>query len=209
MKKYLLLILVICFCKISISACGKKKKEQKNAIVCIENAPTNFELDIPLIPQQNGLWCWAATCTMIYHYYQNNIEQCSIANSMFNIDCCIQREPNWCGRNPACNVGQVATSVFNANNIAFYGQKNLTWEAIVNELYCNKRPIAYEYYLHSNTHINLIVGYYMLSSGEKYIIYNNPLSQCFGKREEITYSNYIGQGYNQPYKSYNNITLKN
>lgn len=194
-------------------ACGKKKKAQKQAQNCALQAPAFFELPITLVPQQNQLWCWAATCTMIHHHFgHTQIEQCQIAQRMFSesTNCCLQYSETGCPRNLQCNRAQYSEEALQMAGITFYDSRQLlSWERIVQELYCNKKPIAYEYYLSGgNTHINLIIGYYISSNGTHYIIYHNPLQICHGERTEITYEQFIGKGYNTYYQTFINLAVQ-
>jgi len=51
----------------------------------VDNFGQGAELDIPYDGQKAPLWCWASSMEMIMNYYQpqNNISQCSIANTHF------------------------------------------------------------------------------------------------------------------------------
>jgi len=69
--------------------CGTcESSETCTAGACEANSPPP-SLNVPLDPQLQTQWCWAASAEMIMAYLGTNIQQCAQANYRFNrTDCC-------------------------------------------------------------------------------------------------------------------------
>ncbi len=209
MKNILLILLLI-----QIVACKEKKEAQSRNNEIAEHykiANKDADLNIELIHQRTGVWCWAACCQMVYKYYGNNIEQCEIVKMLYGNTCCESSSAQNChSYNVTCTKTEESNIALPKTGISYTKatESVLSWEEIVYGIDKNKKPMAYEYYLSDkSTHLTLIVGYYEVGN-EKYLIVNNPKPPCRVldiEPEIITYSKYRGNGYFDYFKTYTDL----
>jgi hypothetical protein len=98
-------------------------------------------LPVPMLKQEQTLWCWAACVQMILRYDQphSTVTQCMLANTAFgNRSCCSSPQSSLCNRTlPIASVTpQWASNGYNSAHV----RAPLQWSALLNEMY-NKRPV--------------------------------------------------------------------
>ncbi|MDQ5986156.1 MAG: hypothetical protein CSYNP_01875 [Syntrophus sp. SKADARSKE-3] len=160
------------------------------------SAKTHKELDIPLFPQEQDEWCWAATGTMTMIFAggdQGSITQCAQANDAFGQSgCCMDGGTSQCNKpyRPSYEKwGFRAEKVYNAGGAA------LSWTELKGYIDSGK-PVAFLWkWRHGGGHYMVAVGYYEDTTTYPTImmvLINNPWPPDVGKREAITYAKWVG-----------------
>jgi hypothetical protein len=60
------------------------------------NPPDVATVDVPTLPQQASLWCWAASGQMSMRFFGHDVSQCTEANNRFNLTGCCQDNSGSC-----------------------------------------------------------------------------------------------------------------
>ncbi len=167
--------------------------------------PTVSTLNVPLIPQETSMWCWAASGEMCMDFLGYDISQCTEANNRFGFtDCCDNPTPQACvqGGWPEFNKYGFTYSI--TNNAA------ISWNELVNQIDSKKAPVAFTWaWDGGGGHMMVAIGYQVTDNGTQYVKINDPWPPNVGKQKYITYSAYVsGSGYTH-WDDYYNITNTN
>ena len=132
---------------LQIVACKERKEVQRRNNEIEEHykiAKKDKDLDIELIHQQTGVWCWAACCQMVYKYYGNEIEQCEIVKMIYGNSCCeSSSEQNCHSFNSTCTQTAYSHEAFQKTGISYTKDTRtiLSWEEIVFSIDKNNKPL--------------------------------------------------------------------
>lgn len=130
-------------------------------------APGGRTLPVPYLAQEQGNWCWAGCCEMVFHHAGKNIglTQCQMASDEFGVACCTT--PN----SAVCNQGNWPHYVY--NRYAFgYTQVNraLSFADVQAEIDANRPVEIYYAWTGGGAHVALIIGY--LDNGD--VVVHDP-----------------------------------
>ena len=116
---------------------------------------------VKLRPQETANWCWAATTQMVTETLGEFIEQCEMANQLFNRnDCCT----SGCPKNPACNMP--GWPMFTQYGYTFDNSGiPLSWQQITSQICQTKKPMAYAYGPQSGGVGHVVVIYGFIEDG--------------------------------------------
>jgi hypothetical protein len=171
--------------------------------ICSPDAPNtpacttggNFELPIPLYPQQSDVWCWASSIQMCIKYIKNDsIPQCQIATDRFprstNSACdCISNSCN-IYNDSTCpvfvtslsnnltiehNTIKLILEKYNLTTSKIHIDSSSTLNNIKNNL-CSGNPIIAILVGRGSHHIVVVKGYQDIDSLSTYLLINNPLN---------------------------------
>lgn len=140
-------------------------------------------------PQETNSWGWAAVTEMITTFLGHGETQCELANQKFGKTNCCQSEKD-CPKNLHCNMP--GWTMFSESGFDFKSSSSpLSWNAIKEQIYCNKQPLSYAYGQKSGGigHVVVIYGYAEVG-GEKYLLIKDPWEPCKGNDRIITYQSY-------------------
>lgn len=160
-------------------------------------------LKVPLIPQQESKWCWAASMEMVIKFLDpsSTKTQCNLAQKFFNSslqgNCpCTTTVAN-CYTGPdiydgnsrviSCNIPITTNQSINKayssafNNEGYYAMQdpiNMSWENITAQIdACMPFVLILNSYLGDQIHAVVAKGY-TICNGNKFVIINDPLATC-------------------------------
>ena len=138
---------------------------------------TSFEIET----QEKLNWCWAAVAATVSRYFYPNqaVEQCSIARSVLNIDCCAAASGD-------CDEPAALETALDALNTTF--PKSLTNQPLPGQLLPfaavrgqidSGRPVCVRirWFGESGGHFVMISGYSVSESGEPWVDVADPYYQ--------------------------------
>jgi len=171
-------------------------------------APT--QLNIPVVGQTMSNWCWAASQQMAAGWSGVSLPQCSLANSATGRnDCCNASPP------AACNTGgcfsltswgfsETALWQRNCGGLTATGNAALSFAQLTAEFAAN-RPVAYAWsWTGGGGHEMEAVGAWTTSSGQQWVVINNPIPQGVGAKTDMLYTAWVsGPGYVHQRDTYN------
>lgn len=143
-------------------------------------------LDVPLYPQQQDQWCWAASGQMIMSYLgATKVTQCDEANKRLGrTDCCTSPTPTACNK-----AGWPEPEKYGFNYNTYNGA--LSYSSLSNEIN-NNRPVAFSWgWTGGGGHMMVARGFLTTSTGTQYVDVNNPWPPNVGDQYYTTYSNYV------------------
>ena len=158
--------------------------------VC-QAAAAPSSLAVPLYPQVEDEWCWAASAEMIMSYLGESVQQCAQANYRFGrTDCCTNASsessttecdqpgwPNW------TNWG------FTYSETA-YGTA-LTFAQIQAEIAAN-RPVGFAWaWTGGGGHYMVATGTTIDSTGTQWVSINDPWAPNVGEQVTLTYADWV------------------
>jgi len=162
-------------------------------------SPRSKVIDIDLIPQEGGSWCWAAATVMIGRYLGIAMpEQCMLVGDHLGgslrgtsaccPDVCLQMTND-------CN-GVSGEPMLWEFGITCESRRVhcLSWSKMV-ELISRDEPILYLYGNESSGHMYFIIGYRMAAncSMRNQILIFDPASPCYGKLHWMQYYRHRNQ----------------
>lgn len=156
-------------------------------------------LAVPLHPQEQSNWCWAASGQMISDYLgATRVSQCDEANRRFGrTDCCVN------GSSASCNIGgwpELDKYGFSFNTV----NAALSWASLTSEI-DNNRPVAFSWgWTGGGGHMMVARGYLSVF-GTNYVDVNNPWAPNVGDQYFTTYSNYVSGSDHVHWTDYYNI----
>lgn len=173
--------------------------------------PTEKELAITAVSQQNGLWCWAACTNMLLAFHGSPADQCAIVNKVLaRTECCDPSEGAMgeaieCPKTPACNTaGWLALDEYGKTWTT--STDPLSWSDLTNEIGCDGKAMAYVFGEAGDgdvEHMIVIKGYGSEDLGGQLIV-NDPMIEagtpCYnGWEMVITYAEYTApSGFTTP-----------
>jgi hypothetical protein len=168
------------------------------------SAETSSEvLNVPLIGQETGMWCWATVLDMVATFYDVDVEQCAEANHRFGRnDCCTDPTP------AACIVGgwpDYDEYGFNSNytnwNVA------LTFAQIKTETDAG-RPINFSWgWTGGGGHIMVGRGY--IDGDTEWVFVRDPWPVDVGESKLIKYIHFVERaGQYEHWSDYYNLAPK-
>jgi hypothetical protein len=143
-------------------------------------APSSRMLPVPLMPQEQTLWCWSACCAMVLAYYGTPQTQCVVANAgLDHADCCQNPLPRGCNDtiwtvHPTeadiitvyARFGRSATHLFGS----------ISFDDLRTEIDSNPgRPVEVCYaWTGGDSHVALVCGYSVDAAGAPFVEVNDP-----------------------------------
>ena len=172
------------------------------------NPPLVATLDVPTLPQQASLWCWAASGQMTMRFLGHDVAQCDEANKRFGLTTCCTDNSGSCNNGGWPEYEKYNFSADQTSDTA------LTWGALQSQIYCRKKPVAFSWHWpRGGGHMMVAKGYLTLD-GVRYVDINDPepytnLSTLTGGTERIiTYDRYVSDTGHTHWNDYYNITYK-
>ena len=156
---------------------------------CQANAETPTLLDVPLDPQQQTEWCWAASAEMVMGYLGTNVQQCAEANyAVGRTDCCTSSA----SAENACNQpGWPDWSYwgFNFEETA-YGTA-LSFAQLEVEIAAN-RPVGFAWaWTGGGGHYMVATGTEVDDDNVQYVTINDPWAPNVGDQVTLTYDDWV------------------
>jgi hypothetical protein len=160
---------------------------------CETNAPqtTSSLLDVPLDPQLQSEWCWAASAEMVMAYLGTNVEQCAQANYLFGrTDCCTNADsaedlsecnqpgwPNWSYWGFSFEETAIGTA--------------LSFAQLQTEIAAN-RPVGFAWsWSTGGGHYMVATGTEVGDDGTQYVTINDPWAPNIGDQVTLTYTDWV------------------
>lgn len=147
-------------------------------------------LAVPLFPQQQNNWCWAASTEMIAQTLGVAIDQCDEANVRF-------------GRTDCCTDAAAAADVKRCNkggwpDFPHYGmsatvkKSALTLDQVKDQVITKGKPFAFSWGWTGSTNGHMMVATdYLRFAGQDWVAVNDPWAPNVGTRSLITYSRFV------------------
>jgi hypothetical protein len=155
-----------------------------------------------LIGQQESYWCWAASAQMSMDLFSTQVRQCEQVNKRLGMTtCCNSPMP------AACN----STGWPEFAKYGFGATKNtteapLTWNQLVEEIGCQKRPVAFSWkYVGGGGHMMVAYGYQVNAEGVRELFVHDPLPVFKGEQEVISYDAYVSTQFYTHWDDFYNI----
>ena len=160
--------------------------------------------NFPLIPQQQGNWCWAATAEMVASYAGVSINQCDIVNKSLNrTDCCTNEAS--CNESGPASMKSILNSLgLNAVDVIYRACTdacNCTAGpqppfSLLQSEFAAGRGMATTYYMiGGGTHVVATTGAFVTldSNGvsQQWVRVDNPDPQNVGSEYDLTYDSWI------------------
>jgi hypothetical protein len=138
--------------------------------------PPGNRLCVPLIPQDQKQWCWAACAEMILKYYkENRIGQCDLANLAFadaGGGCCNTPSSSLCDKKLSDSRIRQLFDTKAVNIHHHYTAGSVPFATVRGEI-DNYRPIQIGITLRGGGHVVIVQGWTLTQMGE-YLIVNDP-----------------------------------
>lgn len=140
-------------------------------------------LKVPLIPQTNFFWCWAASGSMITTFYSRSVEQCRFVSDEISDPHCCDTGQHY----DVCNVAGLPK--FSRYHFMSAGptQTPLEWTAVVSEIVAG-RPFVFTMRGVPVSHM-LVVRGVQIVPGSQVLLVNDP----DGQLTSVTYDGYQRQ----------------
>jgi len=154
--------------------------------------PANIgSVQVPLDPQQESNWCWAASgeMTMNYVHTASNVQQCDEANRYFGQTNCCQNPGSAQCNNSNGGWPQYAQYNFTADMV---DGTPLTFAQIQSQIYCAKKPFAFSWHWNGGGGHMMVATGYVTIDGVNYVSVNNPWAPNVGAMEVYTYDKFVG-----------------
>jgi hypothetical protein len=170
---------------------------------CCTPEPINTQ-PVALRAQETGMWCWAASGEMCMDYLGTDVVQCDEANKEFGrTDCCNNPVPEDC-----INGGWPE---FDKYNFSFSRTSNtaLTWGQLTEQIYCNKKPIAFSWHWSNGGGHMMVARGYATIDGVNYVYINDPWAPNVGNQRIIPYTDgYVSGADHTHWDDFYNISKK-
>lgn len=165
--------------------------------------PLIHSLDVPLLAQEQGNWCWAASGQMVMSFLGARVPQCDQANNRFGrTDCCNTPTPS------ECNNGGWPEPDKYGFTFSTTSDAPLTWEQVQSEIYCAGRPFAFSWHWPGGSGHMMVVTGYVTISGTNYVAVNDPWPPNVGEHYIYTYDWYdTAPGHHTHWNDYYNFVL--
>jgi hypothetical protein len=172
-----------------------------------QNPPGAAHLDVPLVGQETGLWCWAATAQMTMNYIrpQTAVTQCKLATDARMklapgapyVDCCQDKA--------SCTfpyVPDYGLRDFKADESDTVQPPKLylTWPEIQDQIACKQKPFAYSWEYDDPAkggHVVVVIGYKTIAN-VNYVEINDPIGGSYNCQTQ----GYSGEYRIETYESY-------
>ena len=146
-------------------------------------------LSVPYLAQEQGNWCWAGCCEMVFHHAGQNsgLTQCAMASAEFGAACCAA--PN----SGVCNQGNWPENVYSRYGFNYTRLHNAISFAQVKAEIDADRPVEIYYaWTGGGAHVALIIGY--LGNGD--VVVHDPWGPWGYVSRQFAFS-YVQNAYNQ------------
>lgn len=148
-------------------------------------------LGVPYIKQTQTLWCWAACAEMVIRFYSSVVEQCQLANWLFQRNECCQ-SPSSNGCNQGCSFDDVARVYTNWGVTCNPTTNQVPFATFISEIDAN-RPVEIGFiWNQGGGHVIIIRGYDQGAGGNIALV-NDPWYGTGGVKYENLQTAY-GQG---------------
>jgi hypothetical protein len=157
-------------------------------------------LNVRLIPQETGLWCWAASAQMILDYYKRPVSQCEQANHGLphNQDCCLKPTPDECIRVSWPDFQNYGLKADTTHYAA------LTWDQLQQQI-ANGYPVAMTLEATGGGGHMMVVYGVGVTGTDSLVYIKDPMPVDSGSLKVYKYAAYVqGQGYTH-WNDYYNI----
>jgi hypothetical protein len=143
-------------------------------------APSSRMLLVPLLTQEQTLWCWCACCAMVLAYYAAPQAQCAIANvGVGHTDCCKDPLPAGCNDtiwtiHPTQPDIITVYARFVRSATHLFG--SISFDDLKAEVDSNPgRPVEVCYaWTGGDSHVALVCRYSVDSAGAQFVKVNDP-----------------------------------
>jgi hypothetical protein len=143
-------------------------------------------LNVPLDPQLESNWCWAAGGEMIMSYLGTTVQQCAQANELFGLTtCCTNPSSSGCNQGGFPQWGTWNFSATIASSALSFAQLQAEFAA--------NRPVGFAWRWDSGG------GHYMVATGAstdadnvQYVSFNDPWAPNVGDQVTLTYEEWTG-----------------
>ncbi len=156
-------------------------------------------LNVKLIPQTTGYWCWAATAEMILDYYKRPVPQCQQANDKFHRqDCCTKPAPDSCINVAWPEFQRYGLKADSTDHAA------LTWDQLQQQI-ANGYPVAMTLESTGGGGHMMVVYGAGVTDADSLVYVKDPMPVDSGASKVYTYAAYVrGSGYTH-WNDYYNI----
>ena len=128
-------------------------------------------LPVSFVPQQTGVWCWAAVSEMVLRYYGVGVFQCQILSGWAQTDCC--NFPGFCLTTASIPVIRQTLAFYGVGST--YAAGPLTFAQVAAEIDA-RRPIIIAYRGYARTgHVVVLYGY----DADGFVYIHDPLYGTF------------------------------
>lgn len=148
-----------------------------------------------LVPQEQSLWCWAATSQMTAAYYGVGLSQCQLANVRSGrSDCCTN--PASASDMTKCNVtggwqDPLTSANFTFTDTGYHSGVVLTFAQLQTELNANRPvPFAWDWTV-GGGHAMVAIKTWVPSPGAQWVSINSPLPVNVGDQVDMTYGYWL------------------
>ena len=128
-------------------------------------------LRVPLVNQDNFVWCWAASGEMVTAYYKKHIPKCKfVSDKVHDAACCPNGQPDDCSTTGTAQDLQalLTTYGFVAPQVSTTA---LNWEQATNEI-DHKGPFLVTLRGTGEDHMVVVTGY--MENSDKFLVINDP-----------------------------------
>jgi Papain-like cysteine protease AvrRpt2 len=204
-----ILLGLFCIVLLSFASCSKRDNMSISGKGCptISSLSASGSLNVPLFPQQNSMWCWAACGQMCMTFLGATVDvsQCTQANNEFGkTNCCNNPIPSPCLNGGWPEFSKYGFSALMTNSTA------LSWAQIQTQIGCLNKPIAFTWHwTGGGGHMMVITGYAVIDS-ENWVIINDPWGDPnVGAQYPITYEDYVSGSDHTHWNDFYDITKSN
>jgi hypothetical protein len=156
--------------------------------------PQSRTLNVPLLPQNTDMWCWAASAQMIMRSFNSDVAQCRQADDQFGpipVSCCATPTADACIRGgwPQFeNYGFGASKTLN---------RALTWKELTQQIGCKGTPVAFTWFNDGGSGHMMVASGYEIRNGEQWVIVRDPFpANVGGDITQVAYEFFVeGPGY--------------
>ena len=155
-------------------------------------------INVPWIKQEQSNWCWAACTEMILRYYgKSGIQQCELANELFNqSECCLNPASRKC--NKPCDIEAVSNLYSRKCIHSEFVDKNVPFSKLQSELDADRPIEVFLSWKNKKTGHLVIIRGWRIDDKEEFVHVNDPKDSESGASRIMTYSellnNYDGEG---------------
>jgi hypothetical protein len=152
---------------------------------------THTNLEVEVIGQETGMWCWAASAEMIMKFHGKEVKQSVQANNEFGRDDCdkIRRCPNPVKKHPCVKGGTPEFEKYGFKSF-FIPAPELGWEQVKEQI-VKKRPFIFRWaWTGGGAHLMVATGFAEVN-GKRYVRMIDPLPPCQGEDQFITYEHFL------------------
>jgi hypothetical protein len=166
-------------------------------------------LGVPLIPQQQTNWCWAASAQMIAKSLGLDIKQCEEANHYFGrTNCCTDAAA--ASDTSGCNDKNGGWPEFSAWGMSSSMVDNggLTLDQVKDQVVTKGKPFAFSWkWTGTGGHMMVAVDYLRFDN-QDWIAVNDPWAPNVGTRSLITYSRFLKDTDHTHWRDYYDVAVQ-